>query len=115
MGFHPWLWVRVLAGTGTDGPEIPRGYPVPFPICTDHFCRGSQQQLITGFTQKTTKPPLVTKAGIHEHMLAIVATCDLVSAHYFLGLALLITGGQLFRFIEQPAVRRLITYLNSKV
>lgn len=85
------------------------------PIYADHFCRGSQQQLITSFTQKTPKLPPVTKAGIHEHMLAIVTTCDLVSAPYFLGLALLITVGQPFRFVERPAVRGLITYLNSKV
>jgi hypothetical protein len=46
--------------------------------------------------QKTPKLPPVTKTGIHEHMLAIVTTCNLVSAHYFLGLALLTTVGQPF-------------------
>lgn len=40
-----------------------------------------QQQSITQYAQKMKKPPpipRVDKAGIQEHVLAIVATCDLV-------------------------------------
>jgi hypothetical protein len=51
--------------------------------------RASQftQQSITLFAQPTKKPTAaipVTKAGIQEHVLAIVATCDLVRILYFL-------------------------------
>jgi hypothetical protein len=40
-----------------------------------------QQQSINQYVQKINKPPpvpRVDKAGIQEHLLAIVATCDLV-------------------------------------
>jgi hypothetical protein len=51
--------------------------------------RASQftQQSITLFAQPTKKPTAaipVTKAGIQEHVLAIVATCDLVCILKFL-------------------------------
>ncbi|KIL54867.1 hypothetical protein M378DRAFT_182392 [Amanita muscaria Koide BX008] len=63
---------------------------------------GSQkQQSIGNYVQKTAKPPPippVMKAGIQEHLLAIIATCDLP-----------------FRFVERPAVCDFITYLNYKL
>ena len=54
---------------------------------THLFHSGHQlhQQPITNYAQKTSRPPPippVTKAGIQEHFLAIVATCDLVSVNF---------------------------------
>lgn len=44
------------------------------------------------------RAPSVTKEGIKEHLLAIIATCDV-----------------LFWFCERPAVRGFVQYLNGKV
>jgi len=48
---------------------------------TSYYSGELQQQSIKLYTQKVEKPPpvpRVDKQGIQEHLLAIVATCDLV-------------------------------------
>ena len=50
-------------------------------------------------------------------MLAIIATCDLVSLHFinhFNHIKILLYL-QSFRFVERPAVRRFILYLNRQL
>jgi hypothetical protein len=77
----------------------------------------SGQQSITNFVQKSSKPPPippVTKAGIKEHLLALVATCDLVSFYLtFNPRAYYVVWP--FRFVERPVICGFITYLNHKV
>lgn len=55
--------------------------------------------------------------GIQQHLLAIIATCDLVSPTYFspIDYSDHETMLQPFRFVERPAIRGFITYLNPKV
>ncbi len=88
-----------------------------FPFNDAHRASQLMQQSIKVYPHtipKLTATIPVTKAGIQEHVLAIIATCDLVSnlkslfspADDFL---------QPFRFIERPAVRGLIKYLNPKL
>jgi hypothetical protein len=78
------------------------------------------QQSIAKYGQKITKPspiPPITKNGIQEHLLAIITTCDLVS--HFLRTEFMFANlnkkFQPFRFVERPAVRDFITFLNHKV
>lgn len=62
--------------------------------------REMTQRSIRDFV-KSTKPsliPPVDKAGIREHMLAIVTTCDLVSAQ--------LSSSQMFRLLKISAGSR---------
>ena len=73
-----------------------------------------------GYAQKTAKQIPVTKEGImiKEHFLAIITTCDLVSNIRLVYSRATITNWifwQSFRFVERPAVRGLISYLNPKI
>jgi hypothetical protein len=50
------------------------------------ICRLLKQQSIQGFVQTSTKSPaipLINKAGIQEHLLAIITTCDLVRLYIY--------------------------------
>lgn len=76
-----------------------------------------KQQSIAGYAHQVARQtpiPPVTKGGIQEHMLAIVATCDLVRTQRHPSL-IHADDFQPFRFVERPAVRGLITYLNPKL
>ena len=61
--------------------------------------------------------PPINKAGIQEHLLAIVATCDLVCLYFILlsDRSDLWNTLQPFRFVKRPAVHGFITYLNHKI
>lgn len=77
---------------------------------TSYYSGELQQQSIKLYTQKVEKPPpvpRVDKQGIQEHLLAIVATCDLVRS-FACGL----NRFPAVSFVERPAVRGFITYLN---
>ena len=57
-------------------------------VSTDRFFLSGelQQQSIEQYAQKLKKPsvvPRVDKAGVMEHLLAIVATADLVCSLFF--------------------------------
>ncbi len=75
------------------------------------------QQSIDAFTVKKPVNLPVTKQGIQEHMLAIIATCDLVSFCFInhFNYIKILPYTQSFRFVERPAVRRFILYLNRKL
>lgn len=75
------------------------------------------QQSINAFTVKKPVNLPVTKQGIQEHMLAIIATCDLVSNCFInhFNHTNIVLYFKSFRFVERPAVRRFILYLNRQL
>jgi hypothetical protein len=85
-------------------------------IYLQNFYSGElQQQSVKQYTQKIKKPPpvpRVDKAGIQAHLLAIVATCDLVCTPALKINLFELNNFQPFCFVERPAVRGFITYLN---
>ena len=88
-----------------------------FPFNNAHRASQLTQQSIKIYARqiaKLTATIPVTKAGIQEHVLAIVAMCDLVSNLEFL-ISSTDDSLQPFQFIERPAVRGLIKYLNPKL